>query len=68
MPVSAPAVTTLKPGQLPAITENAWGRTGQFTREFAAFLWLIGLVLAAYLVALCRGDRRLRSAVRAHLH
>jgi putative tricarboxylic transport membrane protein len=51
MPVSAPAaVTTLERGQLPAITENAWGRTGQFTREFAAFLWLIGLVLAAYLV------------------
>ena len=51
MPVSArAAAATLEPGQLPAITENAWGRTGQFTREFAAYLWLIGLVLAAYLV------------------
>jgi putative tricarboxylic transport membrane protein len=51
MPVPAAVATaTLEPGQLPAITENAWGRAGQFTREFAAYLWLIGLVLGAYLV------------------
>jgi putative tricarboxylic transport membrane protein len=47
---SATAEAEPRTGQLPAIIENAWGRAGQFTREFAAYLWLVGLVIAANLV------------------
>jgi putative tricarboxylic transport membrane protein len=50
MPVTAAAPEPADPLRQPAIVENAWGRTGQFTREFGGYLWLLGLVIAAYLV------------------
>jgi hypothetical protein len=48
--VTAAAPEPADPLRQPAIVENAWGRTGQFTREFGGYLWLLGLVIAAYLV------------------
>ncbi|GAA5196168.1 hypothetical protein GCM10023322_64490 [Rugosimonospora acidiphila] len=40
--------TAVAPGGIAAIRENAWGRHGQYTREFMTFVWLFALVAVCF--------------------